>query len=364
MIKYKKIIGVSLGALMLSGCATKRVVNCDFTMPPKGIDISEMKNLKLITINAPRVKISGNFFTDKDKEVVSNFIKNKISADIMSENFYTVTDNLYLSENKRSENLLNKLLDNTGSKHGFGTGNELNSPLPVNENISTMAIQLELNSNISRNAESVKYTLVKTPYNVSKDKKGVPESKANSDAKTKNKVVSKVKYDTIKLAATVKVAIKNSENKVIYKKSIPVSSSIKIGGTDGAKTYPTKMELLASLLNVSIKSITKDISPYNEQRVLEVNETGNKKAVVLIQAQAYTTAIEVLETMLEATEGVLISADWENLALAYEASGDLEVASDYYNEAISADPANKAAQAGVDRLEEIKKANKKIKKNK
>lgn len=88
---------------------------------------------------------------------------------------------------------------------------------------------------------------------------------------------------------------------------------------------------------------TKLISKHTEEAVLNV-ASGDKTAVIYINANAYELAINRLENVTRS------EADSFNLALAYESIGEYRQAMIYYQEALDKNPGNKIYQDALKRV--------------
>ncbi len=355
IIKNKWTI-LSFSILLLSGCADKKIVYSSFTMPPK--QITDIKDLMLINIKTPSIQISGNYLDETDNVLISNFIKERVSADIIAQGYYKVTDNIYISSNKLGEQKLNEFIKNS---HGY---DNLNSPLLTDVKASNISISLNIILNNSKSIDVVKHTLIKTPYNRT-DKNGIPSSTANYKGIVANEVKTSLRADNFISKAILGIKITNYSNKIIYNKTFTIHNSLKIGGNEGLQSMPTKMELLSLLLNKDIQNFVKDISPYKETRELEINEDGFQKAVLLLNAQAYTEAINALEVFIKETKKNkknVTSADLGNLALAYEIIGEMFTAKEYYEDSVKIDSGNILAIKGLGRIEKLLAQKKKMKK--
>lgn len=86
------------------------------------------------------------------------------------------------------------------------------------------------------------------------------------------------------------------------------------------------------------------ISPYEETASLEVQE-GDAAAATLIRGNAYEEAIARIQSLPEQT-----AADSYNLGLAYEASGQAQLARQAYQQADQADPGNSLYQQALQRV--------------
>ena len=93
-----------------------------------------------------------------------------------------------------------------------------------------------------------------------------------------------------------------------------------------------------------VSQYLKKITSYQEEVVLNV-QGGDPAAVLLIQGNAYEEAIAHLQGLPQRKP-----ADIYNLGLAYEASGQVTLAQQYYEEALKSDSGNSLFQDAVQRL--------------
>ena len=125
---------------------------------------------------------------------------------------------------------------------------------------------------------------------------------------------------------------------------------------------PLNAAVIAKMIVPAIETIVADISPHKEQRDLVVNEDGDKKAVLLLKAQAFHEAYLRLQKLLK-DKNVKV-ADYENLGILFEIIGDYTRAKENFKKALDISPNSPIASAGKNRIEKIQKNEKVLKKMK
>jgi tetratricopeptide (TPR) repeat protein len=88
-----------------------------------------------------------------------------------------------------------------------------------------------------------------------------------------------------------------------------------------------------------------------------LSKGGDTRAVTLLQAGAFSDAIELIEEL--PAEKVTIG-DFEKLGVAYEMVGDYKSASGAYERALGKDPENEALRDKMNALAKVAKAKKTV----
>lgn len=92
------------------------------------------------------------------------------------------------------------------------------------------------------------------------------------------------------------------------------------------------------LIDGVIADIVQDLSPYKKSKTIVINKDGDERGFLLLQALAFTEAVETFERIDEKKRTF---ADWENLGVSYEAMGHFEDAQKCYATALKVKKENK-----------------------
>ena len=338
--------------LMLSSCVSKRgKIRASYVIPPD--KVQNVNDINTIMIKKPEIKIKGNYLTNKDVPNIQNFVQRKISSDLYREGFYRVGDILWGNGESVGLKNIQGVFKEQEYPHGF---NLLSTPT-----LKVATLELTVNAEINRQQklENRQQKLVRTPY-IIKRKKGTPFSVPDLKNTTSKTVTYKVKINDIISKASLKVVLKDKNGKVVYQKVINGGQKkFKLGGTAKPAPIPTAVEIIAETLSSGIDQVIKDISPHYVTRELVINEDGNKKAVLLLKALAYSEAIKVLSEVIEKTEKPS-TADLENMGIALEVTGNYEDAEYFFAESVKQDKKNNRAAESLQRIRDMRQAKTKL----
>lgn len=382
-------LGLALCLMLLLGCqnAAKRQIYADYIVPPRVV--SDVSSLERMRIDTPKVTVNGAY-PGKSKELSMLFeesLKDRLDAKISRERFFEVADEIY--DNDQGLTRIRKIM--LDSRHGYDVkpasavkSARINAKADVSlvrqEGVDTIATQLFTVPYVTRYATDEWHT----PY-------AVPDT-ASQQVRT---VTSKVPYIVVRATANLLVTVLDTKGKKIYERSFSdLSYEKKVGGDAAAGAEPTVIEIVASLFDAPLADVVADISPHKVTRVVSVNPNGDATAIVLLRATAFSEAYGHLANILDAREKEFavaakeaeadmapklaaakteeekaklqaeldeelaaerkgLAADYENLAIACEAMGQLGEAMDYYEQSSQDDTGNKTARESLLRVREL-----------
>lgn len=336
--KFLPIVGASASLLMIAGCNVAfEKVTAEYVMPPATI-----KNIQAIdTIDiVPSVTLSGNAIKSNDKTYANGALVQRIAARLCQEGFYRTTDIAW--GNTDGVEKLDAAIAKKKSLHGK-TG------LSTDSDFARAKLSVTLNAKINNKhtKKNVLYTLEDVPYiqkKVGKMPVGVPDI---SRAKI-TKVTRQVDIFSITGSGNLKVKLTDKNGKLVYEKNFANLSYHFETSDANHNALPLNAAVIAKMIVPAIETIVADISPHKEQRDLVVNEDGDKKAVLLLKAQAFNDALNRLDYVINSKDAK--AADYENRGIIYEIKGDYDSAVENFEKGNSP-----IAQAGKARIEKISK---------
>ena len=383
-----------LSLIMFSNCAPQREIYAKYSLPPNSVlDFAPLRNLHIQSLN---VRIRGNYRPLGQQSVFESYLRDRLAALIYKEHFYKMSDVIY--RNYDGEKQLQSLLK---GQHGYDL---IHSHKPGSAKIY---IKTAITINRTRGTDMVKTTLITLPYKtIYKNEHGnrVPYSKPNYAGQTVKTVSTRVPYEEVSANASLTISIKDKNGRLKYSRSFKnLKFKKKVGGGGDISAPPTALEVAGELFNSPLETIVADISPHREPRLLEVNENGDKSAVVLMKATAFSEAAMKLDAVIAKNEkkfreisaeisveygkkrgeakksplkeaekrakvkkleserkralveaGRFRSPDYENYAICMEVMGYIPDAIEFYNKACRADPENQTAKDSLIRVKELK----------
>jgi tetratricopeptide (TPR) repeat protein len=123
---------------------------------------------------------------------------------------------------------------------------------------------------------------------------------------------------------------------------------------------PSFNQLVANLSESIAAQFSRKISLTLKKVNYSIASSGNKTAVMLIEAGAYEKAIQVLTEALNRAEEKKAD-DYYNLGLCFEAVGDYGLAAVSYTDAINLKPESLLYAQGIGRIDRMKRENRKLK---
>ena len=334
------IASLGLCALFLTGCATVEQPIASFTMPPQAItanDLAKVNTLKIV-VNS---KVESTNPT-KDSTCAAGILREKVAGHLYQGGYYRVMDVIWGDVN--GANKAYDVANVAKSAHGYTNfvteGNDQAAVLTID---FTASIQ----SKIVR--KMVKKKLQTIPYRMKKAKENeAPRSEADMDNATEREVESPVDILIGNAQGTLSFSIVTADGTNVYSRHFPLET--KFGGEISC---PTDAEVIALLIDSAVKEFGADCSPTKVSRKLVVNEKGDEKAVLLLNANAYSDAIARLESL---PAKKVTAADYENLGIAFEVLGDIPKAEANYEKA--------KCSSGLKRIAMLKQAKEDTKKMK
>ena len=331
---------LGVGVLWLTGCATVEQPIASFTMPPQAIsagDLAKINTLKIVVNSKVKSTNPG-----KDSTCAAGILREKVASRLYQGGYYRVVDVIWGDIYG-----VNKAYDAANvakSGHGY--------PHFVTESFEKAAVltidfTASIQAKVVRSMETKK--LQRTPYVMERTKdKEPPKSKADYDHASVRE--EQTPHDVLqgKAAGNLSFTIVAADGTEVYARQFPLEKEF-----GGEISCPTDAELIASLIDAAVNEFGSDCSPTKVSRKLVVNEKGDAKAILLLQANAYSDVIARLEAL---PPKKVTAADYENLGIAFEVLGDIPNAEENYEKAQCA--------SGLKRIEELRKARKDTRKMK
>ncbi|CAH2031434.1 hypothetical protein [Trichlorobacter ammonificans] len=377
---------------MLSGCATERKLFATYTMPPQ--IVSNVSDVAKVVIMQPKVKVQSNV-PGRFDDLSAAYLKERLSAKIYNEQYIKVADDLYGNGGAKLNSLTGRLPGSFGLRHAssekmLGAQISIVSDLTFRENRGTDVVSVELKT---------------VPYVIKYSKKGVPSSSADTKNASVRRKETKVDYREHTLEGNLDVSIRGADGKVLYANRF---ENLKVNRKTGGDTLqetslPLFSQLMAELIDDSLDTVVKSISPYKETRPLVLNDKGDPKSITLMKASAYSEAMEALQPLVKSFEakqksveesinkayedelrkleqtikdpkelaaasikakadkdakikdaGKPFVADFENIGTLHEVMGDLEFAHEYYRKSLDLDSTNIQVEQKLAQLVAIK----------
>ena len=353
-------------ALLFSSCTSTKVT-ASFTMPPKAIAAENLSK-----INTLRIVIDSKCTTDgqvQDNTFISGILREKLAERLYQEGYYNVSDIIWGDIQGAQKAFDNAAVAKSG--HGYPRFSTVS-----HDKIATMKLFFEGNINSAKKRGEHTFVLKEIPYRVYTDKNGVPQSEPDyrevpvrdfaGNVKRDDKgnvityreyIVNKTEvaapYDYLEYAANCTVHAVITDGNQVYEKIFKTRCSEK-GTFDNHISRPTDAEIIARMFSDEsvVGALVADISPVKVNRELVVNEKGDEKAVMLLKAKAYSEALVTLEELVKnaGKDKKKDQANYENLGIAYEIIGDINLAEYAYQQA--------DCKKGLKRIAELKAAKK------
>ncbi len=356
---------VLAAAALSAGCSTPAKVSATYLLPARAL--ADVRSVDVLAID-PVVRLSGNVAGEGDGERIAGLAQQLLSMQLYRRGFYRTTDSLWGSMDGAAE--LGSLLVQTGSRHGYAT--LLAEPDPAK---AVLRIEVDLSYDVRKTTKKQTFELRTVPYIIHRpgDGNGAVGKTANALSGASGTIpglgkIAAVAQAAAKIESLVPYSLPDEESTTterIESSWIAWESGgrgkmrvtlVPAGAEDPVydRTFdlavpsafglesPTLLRAAAAALAPALREVVLDISPNTEVRKLSLNRSGDDRGITLLEAGAWTDAIETIESIPE--EGRTIG-DWENLGVAFEVLGDYRAATDAYEKAVAMDPENPAIGA-------------------
>lgn len=327
---------VTAAAAIVAGCASEKIM-VDYVMPAKAV--CDINSVNVVKIDA-KATVSGNQAGDNTRNAA--MLRQMLAAKLYKEGYYKVVDSI--SGDPEGALSVYEMIQEKDSGHGYASFGAMEQ----SDAKATLSMDLELTLDTKPVKKNMDFTLTTQAYNIDKSGKtpvgkpaGAPviskESREVEVFETVAKGVLKAKF----------VGADGGEAPVAYEKSFEIDFS---GEQAYAAARPTQMSAFEMAVAAAIDGVVADISPYKETRPLEAVAGGDKRVATLLEAKAFAEVVSVV------TQLALIRkanyADFENLGIAYEATGDFASAKGAFASALACNPESASAKAGKKRAED------------
>ena len=328
---------VSACASFLTACTSPAVITAEYVMPPASV--KDIKSIDTLSINT-HTRLTGNAVTENDKSYASGALQQRLAARLCQEGFYRVTD--FVWGNVEGASKMGRVLAKKKSRHGY-------SGYMTDSDFKRANLNLVMNVQIDREKvrKNLPFTLKTVPYKTEYVGK-VPVGRPMIEATKMTKQVVPVDVEIVKCSGSLSVKLTDKNGRVVYKKNFPgLKYTCEITDTK-REPLPSNMAIIAQMTQPALEQLVADLSPHKEKRSLTVNNEGDIRAVRLLEAQAFTEAIAILDEIEEKSY-----ADYENLALAYEVIGEYHAAQEAFQEALKRKADSPIAVEGSARVKNV-----------
>jgi hypothetical protein len=347
MKNISRIVSFGLSLLFFVGCATP-TLHVSYLVPPE--KIVDINSIDVIKVNAS-TKLAGNVFNGSYNEAyVNGLISSRINARLTQTGYFKTIDSVWGDVDGVSS--LSKIIESKNHAHGysnFTTDSEIKA--------AKLNIKIEADVKKSKYRKTSTYYLYTTPYiKEYADKK--PISKPDEENQQKRIVEYTGEVEELSGSANVFVEVIDKNGIKVYEREFNDVKYNRAVGMVLQESLPTGLNAVGEMVLPVIEEVIKDIAPHIEIKQPILNEDGDERAILLLRAQAFSEAIELLENpdLFEKFE----IGDYENLALAYEVIGDLFSAKYNFEKALEIDNASVISIEGIERINLIVEKQKKL----
>lgn len=330
-------VATACGVALLAGCASEKIV-ADYVMPARSI--SDVSTIEILAIES-EANITGNNNAGGIAAETASMVKLLASARLYQEGRIKTSDNIWGGVDGMTN--VNDYMIAKGANHGYPS-------LASEQNVAKATLKLSVNAGIDSTtvAQSRKFNLTTIPYVRKVNEKGVPSSRPGAIAV----VPVEQPYTVTKtvVEGTLKASIVNSKGVELYAGEYPISLP---AGTELDSAAPSPIKALSLAVGPALDQVIADVSPHKVSRELKAAKGGNQKIVLLLEAKAFSSVLELVEELGKNSE--LKAADYENEGIANEALGDIDSAKSSYEQALKLDSGAKIASQGIARIDEMKK---------
>jgi len=342
--KFSAVAAAACGVAIFAGCSTEKIA-VDYVMPARQIDNVKSINILAIDVKAD-VKVA-NEANDISAQT-AGMVKQLTTARLYKEGYISTVDNVWGTAKGGKD--VEDFVKGKKSQHGHASF----ATMDQNPEKGTLNLSLALTVDSKKVSKDRDYILSTTSYK----KNPVKEGEAPTSTPDKP-VIEKVKksyqvYETT-VGGTLKAELIAKDGKKIYSTEYKVAmpKELALSSSD-----PSAMKAISVAIGPAVDEVIADISPYKTTKEFEANKDGDEKVVLLLEAKAFSAAIEAVDALKEKT-----FADYENQGLAYEASGDFNSAKASYKESLKLKADAPGALDGIKRIDEVKAAAKKVSKS-
>ena len=338
------VAAAACGVAVLAGCSTEKIA-ADYVMPAR--QIADVKSVSVLAVDV-KADVKGSLVAGDVSAQTAGMVKQLTAARLYKEGYISTVDNVWGTAKGGKD--VEDFVKGKKSQHGHASF----ATLDQNPEKGTLKLTLALAVDSKKVTKEREYLLSTIPY-----KKDPPKEGEAPTSKPDKPVIEKVKksyqvYET-SVAGTLKAEIVTKDGKTVYsaeyKVAMPKDAAL-------SSADPSALKAVSVAIAPAVDEVVADISPYKTTREFEANQDGDEKVVLLLEAKAFSAAIEAVDALKEKT-----FADYENQGLAYEASGDFNSAKASYKEALKLKADAQGALDGVKRIDEVKAAAKKVSKS-
>lgn len=348
MKNISRIVSFGLSLLFFVGCATP-TLHVSYLVPPE--KIVDINSIDVIKVNTS-ANLTGNAFVNTSNEdYINGLISSRINARLTQTGYFKTIDSVWGDVDGVSS--LSKIIESKNHAHGysnFTTDSEIKA--------AKLNIKIEADVKKSKYRKTSTYYLYTTPYIKEYDGKK-PISKPDYDNRIEKSQSYTGEVEEIVGSATIYVEIIDKNGVKVYERDFDNLKYECNVGMSNQKSLPTGLNVVGEMLIPVVEEVIKDIAPHKEIKTPVINEEGDERVILLLNAQAFSDAIEMLENPNLIKE--LKIADYENLALAYEVIGDLFSAKYNFEKALEIDSASVISIDGIERINSIVEKQKKLK---
>lgn len=363
---YGFLIGASA---MIAGCASEKIM-VDYTMPAR--KVADVSAIDLLKVNV-KANVSGSLAGDNAMNAA--LVRQMISERLYKSGYYRVADDVW-GYGSGADRVKKLLADSSESGHGYVSfatdgGAPAGAVCPQCKTICPdhkhapqgmkikaqldVTVDMELDSKAQQAEMPVELEIV--PYAPVNGKNGAaPTSAPNLAAVQKHtETFSVSRYGTTaKGLLSAKISgVDGNQAPVEY------ASTFEIGMKDGEPVVtdcqPTQLKAFAEAVSPAVLELVSDIAPYKVTRELVAVKGGNENVVTLLESTAFAEAIDVITEL--ARGGKANASDFENLGIAYEATGKFENARKAFKKAVKLNPESDSAKSALARVEAAIKGN-------
>ncbi len=307
------LYAAALAVCFITGCADK--YTAIYTFPPsglKGASISAISPLK-IEVSAA---LAGN--ATMDKGGAEAMLRQRISSRLYQEGALKTIDLLWGTRGGGDK--VANVFAPYHSAHGYARY--------VSDDIECAVLHINVKAAMVNKIDRVKrkFRLVDIPYKIKREEGRVPVSRPDFDNRRVEE--REVTYDVLRSEGmgVLQATLVDKGGKTVFSKNFPIAFK-HVNDLESHEAQMAGNALFDRMIANAVEELAMDISPHQETREIKFNESGCKKAVLLLKAQAISETVNFLENYSPMKE-----ADYENLGLAYEILGEYTLADDAYKQ--------------------------------